>query len=215
MHEKKLILFDYDGVIVDSLMHNVKIARECSRPLGFDFFPPLDDIRNMDHMTFEDLGTLIGFKKAQNETFLRCVFDRLNARVEELSTFPGIGRLFKILARDHILAVVTANREKGVLKLLALRGLSEYVVDVAGSDRPGAKSDKALALMKQYAVPKERVYLTGDTVSDIEEARKAGVNSIAVTWGFQKEDRLLSRSPDFLFHSPEEIEDFFRKPIEN
>ncbi len=206
MRKKSLVLFDYDGVIVDSLMHNVKIAKKCSEQYGFDNFPSLDDIRNMDNMTFEDTGMLIGFSKEENRAFLRCVFDRMNATVEALSLFPGIRPLLKTLSLNHILAVLTANREKGVLRLLAHKGLSEYVSVVVGSDGPGSKSDKAALLMKRYKMPKERTYLIGDTVSDVVEARKAGVKSIAVTWGFQSRDRLLTETPDFMVGHPQEIE---------
>jgi phosphoglycolate phosphatase-like HAD superfamily hydrolase len=131
--------------------------------------------------------------------------------VEELSTFPGIGRLLKILAAGSYSGRGYGQQGEGGSETSGPSRPVGICFGRGGERSAGAKSDKALALMKQYAVPKERVYLVGDTVSDIEEARKAGVNSIGVTWGFQNEERLLSRRPDFLFHSPEEIEDFFMK----
>lgn len=214
MYEKKLILFDYDGVIADSLQHNVKIARECGKRLGFDFFPPIRDIRNMENMTFEDLGDMMGLSKDENEAFTECVFSLLAARVDMLSVFPGIHRLLKSLSRDHILAVLTANREEGVGRFLARQGLSGYISTIAGSNRTGSKSEKAGELIERFSMPRERVYLIGDTISDIFEARKAGVKSIAVTWGFQDKEQLLTRQPDFVVNNPGEIEALFKtRPI--
>ena len=214
MCEKNLILFDYDGVLADSLQHNVKIARECGKRLGFDLFPPIRDIRKMDNMTFEDLGDMMGFSKDENEAFTECVFSLLTARVDMLSVFPGIHRLLRSLSLDHILAVLTANREEGVGRFLVRQGLSGYISTIAGSNRTGSKSEKAGELIERFSTPKDRVYLIGDTVSDISEARKAGVKSIAVTWGFQEKGQLLSRQPDFMVDSPGEIEAFFKtRPI--
>jgi phosphoglycolate phosphatase len=45
----------------------------------------------------------------------------------------------------------------------------------------------------------------GDTVGDIVEARQAGVPSVAVTWGWHSEERLLAASPDVVAHDPQEL----------
>jgi len=111
MHGRKLVLFDYDGVIVDSLQHNVNIAVECSNRLGFDSLPPLSDVRNMDNMTFEDLGSLMGLSEDETQVLTECIFSLLTTRMEGLSVFPGIDQLLKKLSGDHILAVLTTNRE--------------------------------------------------------------------------------------------------------
>jgi phosphoglycolate phosphatase len=53
------------------------------------------------------------------------------------------------------------------------------------------------------------VYLVGDTISDISEARLAGINSIAVTWGYQSRNKLLEKSPNFIAETPQDILDIF------
>ncbi len=205
MHSKRLILFDYDGVIVDSLNHNVRIAMECAAQLGFDAFPPLEDVRNMDNMTFEELGVLMGLTDSETRALTRCIFSHLKVRVGELSVFPGIVQLLKKLSDEDILAVVTTNREEVILNLLDEKGLSQYFSAVSGGSRPGSKSDRAGELIYRFRVQKENTYLIGDTVSDILEARNAGVKSIAATWGFQDRERLLSMEPHFVADTPEEI----------
>jgi len=165
----------------------------------------------MDNMTFESLGILMGLSKDENQAFIGCVFDRLTAGVERLSLFPGIRRILKRLSKDHVLAVVTANSEEGVLKLLANKGLSKHISAVAGRDQNRSKSDRIRALMKRFAVQRKWTYLIGDTVSDIVEARAARVNSVAVTWGFQARWRLLREGPDFVLERPEEIADLLEE----
>ncbi len=205
MKKQNLILFDYDGVLVDSLVHNVAIAEDCARKMGLDTFPSVDEIRNMDNMTFEETGLLMGFSEEENRIFLKDVFKGLTAGVDRLSIFPGMGPLIRSLSKNHIVTVLTANTEQGVSRFLEINGLSEYVAAVLGSGTPGAKSDKTKALMKRFSMDRDQVYLIGDTISDIREAKRAGVKSIAVTWGFQDKNRLLKEQPDFMVNRPQEI----------
>ena len=44
-----------------------------------------------------------------------------------------------------------------------------------------------------------------DEVRDIEAARKSGIKSVAVTWGYNSKDALLKENPDFLINSPDEL----------
>ena len=47
--------------------------------------------------------------------------------------------------------------------------------------------------------------MIGDAVSDIREAHKAGVNSIAVNWGYHPGEKLLQASPGYMVNAPEDI----------
>jgi hypothetical protein len=47
--------------------------------------------------------------------------------------------------------------------------------------------------------------MVGDCVSDIRQAKLAGVASVAVTWGYHSEGKLVRESPDYVVHTPAEI----------
>jgi phosphoglycolate phosphatase-like HAD superfamily hydrolase len=44
-----------------------------------------------------------------------------------------------------------------------------------------------------------------DEVRDIEAAKKSGIKSIAVAWGYNTKDALIKENPDFLVNSPDEL----------
>lgn len=61
-------------------------------------------------------------------------------------------------------------------------------------------------LMEQTGVTDKReVLYVGDSLVDIATARNAGVDVVAVTWGFQKKDELQAARPDYLVDSTNEI----------
>ena len=60
-------------------------------------------------------------------------------------------------------------------------------------------------LLKTYHMkPAETIYI-GDEVRDIEACRKAKVQIIAVTWGFNSKRILERAKPDFIADKPEDI----------
>ncbi len=57
----------------------------------------------------------------------------------------------------------------------------------------------------QFAAEDEAVFMVGDSVSDVRDARKAGVKSIAVSWGHQSVGKLVGAVPDHVVHFPEDL----------
>ena len=56
-------------------------------------------------------------------------------------------------------------------------------------------------------------YYIGDEVRDIEAAKEAGINSVAVTWGFSDLAQLKKAKPFALITKPEQLLDIINKPI--
>jgi len=59
--------------------------------------------------------------------------------------------------------------------------------------------------LKERNFDPQSVFYVGDETRDVEAARKAGVKTIAVTWGFNGEDILKKQKPDYLARRPEEL----------
>ena len=55
----------------------------------------------------------------------------------------------------------------------------------------------------------EMIYI-GDETRDIQAAKKAGIRSAAVTWGYNSRKALEAQSPDYLIHSPQELFHLFQ-----
>ena len=110
----------------------------------------------------------------------------------------------------HTLCVVTANHADVVRTRLAHEGLQDCIDTYFGSDRPGTKADHIREALTQYAVQPDRAWMVGDSISDIEAAHAGGVNSIAVSWGWQSGELLQNHNPDKLFNAPADMHNFFK-----
>ena len=60
-------------------------------------------------------------------------------------------------------------------------------------------------IIKKYKIDKSQTYYIGDETRDIDAAKKNGVKSIAVTWGYNSEQVLLKYKPSFIAQKPEDI----------
>jgi phosphoglycolate phosphatase-like HAD superfamily hydrolase len=202
---KYLIIFDYDGVIVDSLDTNLKIAARACQKIGCPVHPSKAEIERLENIAFDDLGRQIGVPESKIPKFTEIVFDLLAQDPISPPIFPGIKEVIQKLKRKSHIAIITTNVKTAVNRVLESGGLCHDIDLVMGAEQNGSKSEKLCQAMASFNVRSSFTYMIGDAVSDIREAHKAGVNSIAVNWGYHPKDKLLQASPGHVVNAPEDI----------
>jgi phosphoglycolate phosphatase len=200
-----LIHFDYDGVLVDSFDHLLDLTRRAQMQLKSGRKPCPQDLRTIRNLTMEDLGRLIEIPEDRIPQFSSKMFHLLREDPRELTVYDGIPTVLERLSRTHKIVILTANARQGVQQTLVRNGIRDYVADIFDGESPGSKAEKMMAGMKNFGFEKGRTFMVGDALSDIVEGKKAGVKTIAVTWGFQPRRRLLEGKPDFVAESPPEL----------
>ena len=101
-----------------------------------------------------------------------------------ISMFSGMDDLLRSLAEQGVaVAVVSSNSETTVRAVLG-QALCEHVHSFACGVGMFGKANKVNRVLRAAKVQPSSAALVGDESRDIEAARKAGVTSIAVTWGY-------------------------------
>jgi len=118
-----------------------------------------------------------------------------------------LAEVVRKLAKENVLAVVTGNSTQNVNAFLAEHGILDCFRAVYGVDLPGSKVQKISLAREQFSagMMRESVFMVGDSLSDIRAAKEAGIQSVAVAWGHQSLDRLLSGDPDHVVRSVQEL----------
>ena len=202
---KYLIIFDYDGVIVDSLDTNLKIAALACQKIGCPVHPSQSEIERLENIAFDDLGRQIGVPENKIPKFTEIIFDSLAQNAIAPPIFQGMKEVIQKLKRKSHIAIITTNVKTAVNQVLETGGLCHDIDLVMGAEQNGSKSEKICQAMASFNVRSSFTYMIGDAVSDIREAHKAGVNSIAVNWGYHPKDKLLQSSPGHIVNAPEDI----------
>lgn len=196
-----LFLFDFDGVLADSLDLYADAVTRCLERIGMPFEKGREDyLALFDGNYYESLTArgidLVAFAQATKEIFPAIDYDAMKP-------FPGLSPVLDALQRDHLLAVVSSNGSRTIGKMLARFGFEPYFREIFGYDFLFSKKEKIDHAVQKYGVPRETAFYIGDTCGDILEAKAAGVRSVAVTWGWHDRERLLAVGPDFLVDTPE------------
>jgi phosphoglycolate phosphatase-like HAD superfamily hydrolase len=200
-----LIVFDFDGVLGDTLDEMLHIAGKVAAGLGYPCQPARADLDALERMEFSELGRQLGVPSDQADEFARRSFELFAALPDPPPIFPGMEQVVLALARTNRLAIVTGNTSRIVNRFLHQNGLQACFSMVLGSDAPGKRADKLNQIKLALDAPPGNSYLVGDAVSDVRVARETGLTAIAVTWGHQSEAHLSRVKPAYLVHNPQEL----------
>jgi phosphoglycolate phosphatase-like HAD superfamily hydrolase len=202
-----LIIFDFDGVLADTLNDLIQFGQEVCDELGVKHIVQKDDLSNLEIMSFASFGRACEVPEYLIDEFVQRSLKRFVEKKSPPSIFTGLSTIVKNLAVNNTLVIVTTNSSQNVNAFLVEHGLKKYIHAVYGVDTPGTKAQKILIAKKQFltdAMP-DLAFMIGDSLSDIVAAKEASVTSIAVTWGHQSLEYLRRGNPDHVVHSPHDL----------
>lgn len=200
-----LVIFDYDGVLADTLDDLIHFGQEACNQLGVNHVVTKDDLSNLEVMSFATYGRACEVPEHLIDEFVRISLDLFAKKASPPAIFNGLSEVIQHFSSKHKIAIVTTNSSQNVHAFLTQHGLDSLVHAVYGVDTPGSKAQKISIARERFANNGEAIFMIGDALSDIRSAKEAGVTSIAVTWGHQSLETLLRGSPDFVINFPHEL----------
>jgi phosphoglycolate phosphatase len=202
---ENVIVFDFDGVLADTLDEMLHITRLVCNMMGYPCEPSPADLNALNKMEFAELGKQLGIPEQREQEFVEHTFRLFSARPVPPRIFPGMREVVLGLAGENKIGVLTGNAFQVVDRFLETNELSTAVAIVQSAEAPGNRSMKLKRIVSELGSPARSAYLVGDAVSDVQAAHECSVTSIAVTWGHQSEAKLRSVNPDILVHTPQEL----------
>ena len=202
MTQDKLIMFDFDGVIADSLDEQSRAFVDTLRAHG------LDELATRS--TFLDFTETNWFEALDGAGLPESVVTEIEnafGAVPSPSLFPEMAGVIERLAAEHPVVVITSSRTADVEAILGEHGVTG-VAEVIGGDVEQSKTRKIRSARRRYGESLEAWYVC-DTVGDVHEARDAGAVTVGVAWGWHGEERLLGAGPDRMARRPADLLDLF------
>jgi phosphoglycolate phosphatase len=199
MARYELIVFDWDGTLMDSAAAIVAAIMAACRDLGIE--PPSEErARHIIGLGLQDAirSALPNLPARDYGRLAERYRHHYLSRDAELSLFPGARELVADLhAGGHRLAVATGKSRQGLQRALAHSGLGELFHATRCADECFSKPHPAMLLeiMEALEVDRGAVLMVGDTTHDLQMARNAGVDGLAVSFGAHPETALLAERP--------------------
>ena len=207
--EDKILLFDFDGTIAETLGFILRHATEACGRLGYKRKAAREDLDALEIMGFDELGRRLRIPEEEIDTFVEYVFDGVASDGDPIPIFKGIQEVIVRLAERNRIGIVTGNRRNVVNDFLEHYGLSAYVSAVVTLEDKGSRPEKIRKAARLLGPDIAEIYFIGDAVSDIRASKAASVISVAATWGHQSRSRLEREKPDLIAHSPADLLSIF------
>lgn len=200
MSEFKLVVFDWDGTLMDSEARIVACLRASVTDLGLA--PRTDaQYRNVIGLGLaEALQNLFPDESPSTHAALveRYRHHFLEADRTPSALFEGAADTVRALAERGLwLAVATGKGRRGLDRALAETGLGQWFHATRCADETFSKPhpQMLLEIMDVLGVEPSDTLMVGDTEYDMLLARNAGVSAVAVSYGVHALERLLAHEP--------------------
>ncbi|MCP8463077.1 phosphoglycolate phosphatase [Pseudomonas sp. ZM23] len=205
-HLPRLVMFDLDGTLVDSVPDLAAAVDKMLQELGR---PPagLDAVR---HWVGNGARVLVrralaggiehdGVSEEDTERALELFMEAYADSHEFTVVYPGVVDTLKWLKKQGVeLALITNKPERFVGPLLDEKKLGKFFRWIIGGDTlPQQKPDPAalLFVMKMAGVSANESLFVGDSCNDILAAKAAGVRSVGLTYGYNHGRPIAEEAP--------------------
>ncbi|HTQ78301.1 MAG TPA: HAD-IA family hydrolase [Burkholderiales bacterium] len=182
-----LVVFDWDGTLMDSAAGIVESIQEAARDLGLPV-PSADAARHVIGLGLHaSLSSAVPELPAQRyPEFAEAYRRHFRARQDAMRPFAGVPEMLEALgAAGCVLAIATGKSRRGLDYALRATGLGRHFRHSRCADETQPKPHPAmlLELMRESGASPAQTVMVGDTSHDLGMARDAAVDAVAVTYG--------------------------------
>lgn len=200
MSFRKIVAFDFDGVIVDSIKLSYDINKELMPDLDYE------DWRTWSNGNFHEIVRKRNDIKFNDDNY-RYYRKRYNKEVLKILPIAGINNILNKMNEKYTLVVISSNSQKSIELYLKKHNLIHYFQDLLGEETSQSKVEKFKFVIKKYNTNSENLLLITDSLGDIKEANELNIKSLAVLWGIHDHSTLNLAAPHSIIARPEEILD--------
>lgn len=207
------VLFDFDGTVADTaegifngiyhVLDSMGINRPEAKELRYFIGPPLHD----------SFHTIFGFDEEKCNAAVATYREYYSAKgLFELTMYDGMEELFRKLKEQNIkLGIASAKPEVFLKRIIDYYNMTEIFDIVAGSDIAYAHIDKSAIIKRTIELlnlPEgAKVLMVGDRSFDIDGAKKAGIDSAGVLFGYGSREEFEEAGAEYIVEKATDIFD--------
>lgn len=206
----RCIIFDFDGTLANTEEKALEIYNKLAAK---NHFPTVsqEDLQKMKKMNFKELIATIEVPLAKIPKILRAAQHRMKGEMHTIQPFEAnlVEHLKELKKNVDYLGIITSNTRRNVKSFLKSQGVHSF--DFIVSSPLMSKQIKISAIARKYRLDKRDILYVGDESRDLEACRTAGVDSAAVSWGYNHPDTLKRDDPTYFVEEFSQLLEIVRK----
>ncbi len=210
MRPYQLLVFDWDGTLMDSEHRIVTCMQAAARDIG-QAVPQHRAVREIIGLGMNEAVERLfpEFGKEQRERFISVYRTHwLGNGVPASSLFPGAREVVEwALANDYLLAVATGKSRLGLDKVLEETGLDDCFHVTRCADEAFSKPHPQMLqdILVDLDTPPDQALVIGDSEYDMQMAANARVDAVGVLHGVHDSERLLASGASHILEDLPEL----------
>lgn len=210
LSDKSLIIFDWDGTLMDSIGLIVTAMHVAAGAQGLTTTD--NEVKAIIGLSLMR-GIEILFPDTTDEQRQRLQADYADyyiANSHQTPFFPGIEPMLQsLIAQGKALAVATGKKRAGLDRVLTASASRDYFVSTRCADESGSKPDPQMLLdvLQETGHSIADAVFIGDSIHDIQMAQAINMTSIAVNYGAASAATLAGETPSYQVDSPQALID--------
>ena len=215
--KKSIFFYDLDGTIIDSSVGITKAVQYSLNKFGIQ----VDDLKSLYKFIGPPLWSsfmeFYGFSKEKADLGVKYYREYYSERgILENTLYDGIGEMLKYQNDSGIrIALTTSKPMVYASKIMEYFELDQYFELIAGSELNGERSEKDMVI--QYALDEmkitrnDEIVMIGDRKFDVIGAKRFGIDSIGVLYGYGSLNELKEAGANHIVNSVSELDGKLRE----
>ncbi|WP_325042613.1 HAD-IA family hydrolase [Pseudoalteromonas sp. T1lg88] len=209
INNKELLIFDWDGTIMDSVPKIVATLQSAARALSV----PEPDPVSAKNIIGLSLDTTVATLFPEHSEFHQALEEQYKHHYLAVDTTPTPlfddveSTLTALKNKGYALAVATGKSRKGLDRLMGETGLTHFfdITRTACEAQSKPHPQMLEQILAFYQLSPQQAVMIGDTQIDMQLAANAGVDSIGVTFGVHAKEELEIFNPKATVNSYREL----------
>jgi phosphoglycolate phosphatase len=197
------LIFDFDGTLADT--RDIAIG-ELRRVKGDTYPTDAAAIEKLRGMTARQVFKALDIHWWELPSIAYLGRKAVREQIDAVKTYSGMQKALQRLKEMNITMVIAStNSNRNIEIFLEKNRLGPFFNQIYGGVGIFDKAGVIRKIMRKNRLQPEECYYIGDEVRDVEASRRAGVRSVAVTWGYNNRAALERAKPDIILDNAADL----------
>jgi phosphoglycolate phosphatase-like HAD superfamily hydrolase len=204
----KLILFDFDGTLANTLPISLHIEKTLEKKYGY---PHLGKFQKKYRETSfsQILKEKLHLNIFQMFIFFKRFSNLLEKEFTSIQVFPQVIPVIKELSKNYTLGILSTNiskhPKKNIEKILKKYNIEDCFSCIETASFFRGKSAALKKISKKLSLKPSEIIYVGDEINDIKACKKNKIPILSVSWGFHDKNYLQQHNAEKIIDSPKQL----------